>query len=94
MAPPILTDIHQYRHTYSYIPTVATLPPPPYQTHPINIGIADKIMEHQDMQSLQISDSHYEKKGTQLLILSIFLIVTVVILFARRESQRDKNYSL
>ena len=40
-------------------------------------------MEHQDMQSLQISDSHYEKKSTQLLILGIFLIVTVVILFAR-----------
>ena len=101
MAPPphILTDIHQYRHTYSYIPTVIypqwlDSPPPPYQTHPTNIGIADKIMEHRDMQSLQISDSHYEKKSTQLLILSIFLIVTVVILFARWESQRDKNYSL
>ena len=24
-------------------------PPPPYQTHPINLGTMDNIMEHQDM---------------------------------------------
>ena len=50
---PIYIHIYQYRHTHCDIVrvtyTVATIPPPPYQTYQTNLGTTENIIEHQNM---------------------------------------------
>ena len=47
--PHIPIQTYPLWYSQSYIPTVATIPPPPYQTYQTNLGTTENIIEHQNM---------------------------------------------